>query len=159
MKLCAIVANGSSRGGVVCDVHPAFLNFVIQRETHISMGELLAVCLIPKYFSDYIKDASNISFIDNMGVVHSIVNGNARVIDLCAFTHALHRKLSKLHADFWWEYVASASNIADGGSRVGITCPEAKEAGIHLLYVDFKMPPNNFPFSSIQDWDNWWSLF
>ena len=122
------------------------------------MGELLAVCLIPRHFGDYIKGASNISFIDNMGVIHSIVNGNARVSDLCAFTHALHRRLAKLKADFLWEYVASASNIADGGSRVGISCPEARAAGIHLLYVDFKTPPRNFPFSSTMDWDLWWSL-
>ena len=123
MKLCAIVANESAKCGVVCDVPPEFYNFVFQRETHITMGELLAVCRIPRYLADYIKGASNISFIDNMGVIHSIVNGNARVLDLCAFTHALHRKLAKLSADFGWEYVASASNIADGGSRVGISCP------------------------------------
>ena len=156
MKLCAIVANNSSKWGVVCDVPPAFYSFVIPRETHITMGELLAVCLIPRFFREYIEHASNISFIDNMGVIHSIVNGTARVSDLSAFTHALHRKLVKIKADFWWEYVASASNISDGGSRIGITCPLAREAGIHLTYVEFKMPPPLFPFCSIYDWDNWW---
>ena len=157
MKLCAIVANSSSKWGVVCDVPPAFYEYVIPRSTHITMGELLAVCLIPRFFGDYIKHASNISFIDNMGVIHSIVNGTARAPDLSAFTRALHRKLTKIRADCRWEYVASASNIADGGSRVGISCALTREAGIHLTYVDFKLPPAAFPFCSIIDWDSWWS--
>ena len=120
------------------------------------MGELLAVCLIPRYFSDAISELSNISFIDNMGVIHSIVNGNARIADLCAFTHALHRKLAKLKADFWWEYVASASNISDGGSREGVTCPIARQAGIELCQQEFVMPPFGFPFAKLEDWDDWW---
>ena len=157
MKLCAIVANSASKWGVVCDVPPGFYNMVLPRKTHISMGELLAVCLIPRFFKEYIQNASNISFIDNMGVIHSIVNGAARAIDLGVVTHALHRKLANLKADFWWEYVASASNISDGGSRIGITCPLAKEAGIHLTYVDFRLPPPSFPFCGIDEWDNWWN--
>ena len=134
----------------------AFYSLVHERKTHITMGELLAVCLIPKFFSSFIANASNVSFIDNMGVIHSIVNGNARVDDLCAFTHALHRKLTMLKADFWWEYVASASNISDGGSRVGTECKMAKEVGIHLSLVQFPFPPQNFPHCTPHQWDEWW---
>ena len=92
-----------------------------------------------------------------MGVIHMIVNGAAKAADLCAFTLALHRHMSKLNFEAWWEYVPSQSNISDGGSRTeGIACQMAADAHIPLKQVEFNLPPEGFPFVSPSAWDDWW---
>ena len=40
--------------------------------------------------------------------------------------------MAKLKAFTWFEYVASASNCSDGGSRDGVHCKLAKKLGIEL---------------------------
>ena len=66
MRLCAIVANDSSRAGVVADVPLEFYSFLEQRETQITMGELLGVCLAFKHFPEALKASSAIVYGDNI---------------------------------------------------------------------------------------------
>ena len=157
MRLCAIAANSSARVGVVCDIPDELYPLLVPRKTQIVIGEMLAVCLLFRFFPDQIRNGSNIMFIDNMGVIHSIVNGSSSSIDLCAFASALQQKCTQLDSINWWEYVASASNISDGGSRVGTTCKMAAEAKIHLSTVEFKLPPSGFPWCRPSDWEPWWN--
>ena len=158
MKLCAIVANHSSRVGVVATVPDALYPFLLPRSTQIVIGELLAVCLAFSCFPQFFKGQSAIAFVDNMSVIHISVNGAARQIDTGAFTLALHRRLARLSVEVWWEYVPSQSNISDGGSRVGTACDLAAEARIPLSPVEFIMPPNSFPRAHPDDWDPWWHV-
>ncbi len=79
------------------------------------------------------------------------------MVDLGCFAQGVHRKMAKINAIVWWEYVASASNISDGGSRVGTDCPAAREMGIPLRVVPFKLPPRSFPYIRMTDWDAWWA--
>ena len=157
MKLCAIAANGSARLGVVCDIPNELYPLLEERKTQIVIGEMLAVCLLFRFFPNLIQGGSNIMFIDNMGVIHSIVNGSSASIDLCAFASALQKRCAQLDSVNWWEYVASASNISDGGSRVGITCEQTARANIPLSDVSFKMPPVGFPWCAPEDWKPWWT--
>ena len=97
------------------------------------------------------------SFVDNMGVIHAIVNGASSQLDLGALVQGLHRKMAILKAAVWWEYVPSPSNIADGGSRKeGVACSLAKAAGISLSEVPCPMLPLGFPMSHPAVWDDWW---
>ena len=96
-------------------------------------------------------------FIDNVGVIHMIVNGTSKDVELGAITRALHFRLAVLKSIVWWEYVASPSNIADGGSRVGISCKLAHEEGISLRTVSFNDLPFGFPFTHPSSWLPWWT--
>ena len=156
MRLCAIVANTSARAGVVADVSPEFYHFLEQRETQITVGEMLGVMLAFKHYASVLQSKSVICYGDNMGVIHAIVNGVCKARDVSAFVLALQHKIVSLKCSVWWEYVASASNLADGGSRDGISCAMAKSLGIPLRNVDCPLPPKGFPVLSPEDWIAWW---
>ena len=108
------------------------------------------------YFPQVFSDASSINFVDHMGVIHVIVNGASSQVDLGAMALGLHRRLAQLRTSVWWEYVPSPSNIADGGSRVGITCPMAAEVGIKLRLVPCRVWPYLFPRAHPESWLQWW---
>ena len=129
-----------------------------QRATQIAIGELLAVCLAFGCFPHVLKSSSAIAFVDNMSVIHIAVNGAAKHADLSSFTHALHHRIALLNTDVWWEYVPSASNIADGGSRVGVACDMAAAKNIPLREIPFLMPPASFPMSHPDDWSVFWHV-
>ena len=159
MRLCAIVANSSSRAGVVCDVPAAFYPLLSPRKTQISVGELWAVLLAFKHFGKILEDASTIGFVDNIGVIHMIVNGTAKEPDLGSLTLALHLRMAELRSTCWWEYVPSLSNISDGGSRAGVSCAMASAARIPLVQVPFMLPPPSFPLVRTRDWRDWWHCY
>ena len=91
-----------------------------------------------------------------MGVIHAVVNGASKPIDLAAFVQALHGRIVHLQATVWWDYVASKSNIADGGSRDGTTCEMSRKAGISLREVALPTFPQSFPYTPSQEWHAWW---
>ena len=157
MRVCAIVADGSSSAGIVCLMPPELFPLLNVRDTQISIGELLAVMLAIRFFGEWFKNKSAICFVDNMGVIHNIVNGTARAVDSGAFTHALHLRMAALSMLAWWEYVPSKSNISDGGSRDGIACSLAAAAQVPLREVEFRLPPLGFPRVAAVAWDDWWS--
>ena len=158
MRMCAIVANDSARVGVVCDATPSLFAALAPRLTQIAVGEMLAVLLAFKFAAEAFRECSSISFIDNLGVLHTIVNGTSPQLDLGAFAQGLHFKLAQLNAVVWWEYVPSPSNIADGGSRKeGVNCPLAAAAGIKLVEIACPELPLAFPRSHPLAWEQWWS--
>ena len=99
-----------------------------------------------------------IAFVDNMGVIRTIVNGTSSEAGIDSMTVALHRKMSVLACTVWWEYVPSASKIADGGSRDGVSCKLAEEADICLKQVAFPPFPAQFPLCPPAAWTEWWQL-
>ena len=117
---------------------------------------MLAVFLALKFFPEELKGQSIISFVDNMGVIHAVVNGASRAIDLAAIVQALHSRIVHLQVTVWWDYVASKSNIADGGSRDGATCEMSRNAGISSKEVSLPLPPLSFPYTPSQEWRAWW---
>ena len=119
---------------------------------------MYAVVMLLRAFPELLQGRSSVCFVDNMGVIHNIVNGAARAIDLSVLALSVHRLLAQLASTFWWEYVESASNIADGGSRDGISCQLAAAEGITLADFPFYGWPRNFPFSGPEDFDEWFAL-
>ena len=91
-----------------------------------------------------------------MGVIHSVVNGISKAPDVSAFIRTLQFRIVELNTTVWWEYVASASNLADGGSRDGISCQMAAQLGIPLSFVPCPSPPSSFPACLPVDWAQWW---
>ena len=157
MRMCAIVANNCNRVGIVCDATDVFFRSLVPRSTQIAIGELFAVILAFRLAPEAFSEGVAISFVDNMGVIHAIVNGASTQVDLGALVHGLHRRMALLKASVWWEYVPSPSNIADGGSRIeGIECKLAKEAGISLSLMPCPVLPQFFPMSHPVVWDSWW---
>ena len=155
--MCAVVTNNRSKVGVACDATPSFPGHLCPRLTQIAVGKIFAVMLAFKFALEAFRECSSISFIDNLGVLHTIVNGTSPQLDLGAFAQGLHFKLAQLKADVWWEYVPSPSNIADGGSRKeGVNCPLAATAGIKLAEIACPTLPEGFPMSHPLAWNQWW---
>ena len=157
-KLCAIIAPPvpGVPFGIVTTVPKATLATFKDRKQQIHMGELLAPICGLLHWTRIVRDCSCISYIDNMGVLCNIVNGAAKQIDAGALTWALCLRLARLNTSMWWEWVESASNCSDGGSRVGISCPVAKSLGIQLKEVPFPVLPENFMYASPEQWEHFW---
>ena len=117
---------------------------------------MLAVFLAFKFYPEQLRGHTIVSFVDNMGVIHAVVNGASKAIDLAAFVQALHGRIVHLQVTVWWDYVASKSNIADGGSRDGATCEMSRKAGISLREVSLPFLPQSFPYTPSQEWSAWW---
>ena len=57
----------------------------------------------------------------------------------------------------WWEHVPSKSNIVDGGSREGVSCPFAAKARIRLLQLKFPASwLDNCLQLTMAEWDRFW---
>ena len=137
MTLCAIVGNT----GVTADVSLAAMGQLIERDSQILAGEILAVFLLFREFADALHGVPFIIFIDNMSVVHIFASGSAKQADIGTLAHALHVRLVQVQTAPWFEHVESWSNIADGGTRAGPRCPISASAGIHLVAVEpFRLP-------------------
>ena len=152
MRICVIIANQSSKEGVVCDVPNELFAMLIPRKSQIMFGEIYAIPIALRQYPNIVRDESLIAFIDNMAVVHVLANGIAHGADIANVTAAVHHALANLAATAWWEYVNTKSNIADGGSRVGAGCPDARALGIHLRQIPCPLPPPAFPYARPNDW-------
>ena len=120
----------SSHGGQTCRVPKSFLQSCRMLKAYIALAELLAACtpmfLYPKLF----VGASITSHVDSM-------TGASRSPELSHSSTAVHCLLSLLHASAWWEWVASSSNPADGGTRTGTQDNVAKTLGVEIQETDF----------------------
>ena len=76
--------------------------------------------------------------------------------DLGSIAFGVHLCLAKRAVRAWWDYVPSASNIADGGSREGVTDPVAAAAGISLRQVGFPMSLRELIYAKPASWAAHW---
>jgi len=72
--------------------------------------------------------------------------------DLGSIAFGVHLCLAKRAVRAWWDYVPSASNIADGGSCEGVTDPIAAAAGISLRQVGFPMSFRDLIYTKPASW-------
>ena len=79
-----------------------------------------------------IRESHLLVFGDNMGVLSAVVKGRSAVLDMNALLGGLHLLLLHTNCTPWWEYVDSRANPADGGTRIGLTCPIAAALGFQL---------------------------
>jgi hypothetical protein len=149
------VASDSHAEGIVVEATPALFKALSPRETQITVGELLGIMLAFGSFTEALRSHSVIAFCDNMAALQGAINGSSSAIDLCAFAHMLALRLNTLSVRLYIEYVQTLSNIADGGSRTGITCKDAKACNIVLREIACPSLPNSFPFVSSDDMAFW----
>ena len=147
--LLAFPASGLKLGGV-CDIPASFWAAFNARSTQIIAAELLTplVCFFHEWRQ--LRGALVTAYIDNMSGLCMLVSGTARARDLSACSFATHLGLTLLGCRVWWEYVDSAANSADGGSRNGVLDAHAAALGFALRRVALPALPANFPFSSFQ---------
>ena len=141
---------------VATRVSIAFLSMLDVREQQIFVGELLGPVLALLYFGAAMKGRHGTFFNDNMAAVHTLVKGGAKVEDAAAVAWAIHIRLVALDITVWWEWLQSASNPADGGTREGTKCPFAQAVGCPVEEVPCPDLPSDFPRSLPATWDKWW---
>ena len=143
--------------GAVCDVFPRHLNGFTERKTQIIAAELFGVLFALLFDFEGLEHTSAMFFIDNMSGLCALVAGSSKAPDLAGLASGTHLGLARRSVWAWFEFVDSASNPTDGGSREGVSCPLAKEMGIPLRWVLFPSMPQAFPRPSPASWLTWWS--
>ena len=159
-RICFVVACASRhiRRGAVIDVPPEVLARFQPSETLIAQAEALAPMLALYFEPDLLQQCLLTVFIDNMGVLCNFVLGSSSSLDLGCIVHATVLRLMRRGVRAWWEHVPSKSNIADGGSRVGASCPVAAKAGITLVSKVFPREwPQNHVQLSMKEWQRFWT--
>ena len=146
MRLCGMLAARGQKVG---------FDQLAPRATQIAVGELLAVLVTVARYSQLLANTDLIRFIDNLGVILTILKGSSTVMDLGSLAYALHLALHGLSARAWFEHVASWSNPSDGGSRIGVADPVARRLGFELVHIESINLPANFPRVSMADWNRW----
>jgi hypothetical protein len=101
-------------------------------------------------FRNLLHGSSVIVFCDNMGVIHQAVNGTASEPDAKLLAHCFNLHAHTLELKVWLEYVNTLSNLADGGSRIGISCEMAARLGIPLRFIACPKLHDNFPRPDLQ---------
>ena len=159
-RICFIVACARRhiRRGAVIDVPPEVLSRFQPSETLIAQAEALAPMLALYFEPDLLQQCLPTVFIDNMGVLCNFVLGSSSSLDLGCIVHATVLRLMRRGVRAWWEHVPSKSNIADGGSRMGVCCPIAAKAGIPLVSKVFPRTwPQNHVELSMKEWERFWT--
>jgi hypothetical protein len=103
-----------------------------------------------------LRHRAAILFIDNMSAMSAFVTGKSRAADISSLAFGLQYKMISIDLHPWFEYVPSVSNIADGGSRIGIGCQMAHSLGISLVYKEFPELPPSIAEASFEDWRRYW---
>ena len=107
------------------------------RETQITLAELVCPLLALLSKPELFRHRAVTSFVDNQASLAILVHGKSTAWDLSLLGAAANMLLAELRSTAWFEWVASASNIADGGSRIGPDDPTAAAVGIKLAWADF----------------------
>jgi len=119
------------------DVPKEVLNELPCQETYIAYGEAFAPLLAFMQHTNKLCDSSVVAFIDNMGVLCSLVVGHSKVVDLSVPIYPTVLLLAQMRAKVWWEYVDSNANIADGPSRDGVLDPVCRNLKIPVHKCDW----------------------
>ena len=90
---------------------------------------------------DLLSDSSVIMFIDNMGVLCSLVLGHCKGADLSLPVYSTVLQVAQLQAQVWFEYVDSNANLADGPSRLGTECPICR--GLNIPVHQYAWPTDS----------------
>ena len=131
-----IFAEGRAAFGEVCFV-PKFLHRCQTRESYIAVAELLAALVPLIRRLPLVMGAFVTSHLDSMTAICSLVKGNSKAWDLASLSMVYNALLTPARANAWFEWVPTASNPADGGSRVGVSCSVARALDISLNVVPF----------------------
>jgi len=142
--------------GGVTDIYPSNLQAFRERKTQIMAAELFGPLLALLWDFKGLEHTAATFFLDNMSGLCALVSGSCKAPDLAGLASGLHLGLAKHSVWAWFEFVDSASNPADGGSREGVTDDMARRFGIPLRLVSFPCLPAGFPRPHPENWLHWW---
>ena len=148
-----------SRGiwrGAVTDLLPENLTGFRDRKTQIMAAELFGPVLALLMDWKGLEHTSAVFWIDNMSALCALVTGSCKAPDLAGLASGMHLGLAKRSVWAWFEFVDSAANPADGGSREGVDDDLARQLGVPLRLVSFPLLPQGFPKPLPAAWLDWW---
>ena len=91
-----------------------------------------------------------IHFIDNTGAISSLLHGTSRKPDNPLLVNVFHMFNAGLQARPFWQYVASAANIADMPSRNDFELLMS----LNSTYMPTIIPPTDVWFKPLRFWMN-----
>ena len=157
--ICYIVldtAKGVRRGGTAILTEEILSGFA-QRTQYIALGEAFAPLLALWHERVLLTHASLVIFIDNLALLPALCKGSSTVALFGCIVHAIHLALASVGCRTWFEHVDSKANFADGGSRLGHNCPEAKSLGICLRQVPLPPWPKKPVAVGPEEWLSWFN--
>ena len=98
--------------------------FFERRDHLIGIQELLAVCLALGTFAELLEGQKLLCWVDNMGVVGSLLKGSASHCDANLVIAKTWLRLAAMNVAFAINYVHTKANVADGPSREDYTLVE-----------------------------------
>jgi len=148
----------SFRKGAVFDIKwdSPLLRHLEHRSSQIMAAELLGPMLALAFGGAFLRKASATFFMDNLSGLCAIVKGGSRRVDLAALANGIATGFVTKDCRAWIDYVESASNSTDGGSRVGVSDDMASRLGVSLIQLEIPILPKNFPFCKPSEWAAWW---
>ena len=125
-----------------CLVPQAAIEEWKQRKQLIFIGETLAVLLLPLLAEHLFTQADVLWFVDNAAAVVASVHAGSQEDDVheVALSAAQHRVSTACRA--WFEWIDSASNPADGLSRLGLSDPWSLDQGWDS--EEYQFPPSAY---------------
>ena len=102
---------------------PEWLLELLRRHTvrQTEIGQLELAAAAAPYFSvrrSWWEDRPVLHYVDNQGALYSLIKGGSNDVDSNRLTFITNMRLSRLRCDAWFDYVPSASNIADLPTRL-----------------------------------------
>ena len=157
-RICFIVTDAMLciKRGLVFDVPLEFLSALKERKNQIAIMEALGPILALMFELDLLSHCLVSFWMDNLSALSGFVSGNSTAADLGSLAFGAHICMAKRSIRAWWDYVPSASNIADGGSREGTTDPVAAAAGISLEQRAFPLCLRDLVYAQPAAWANHW---
>ena len=122
--------------------------FVFKKQ-YIAQLEILAAIAV--YFSlptSMTQHREIIHFIDNTGAISSLLHGTSRKPDNTILVNVFHMFNAGLQARPFWQYVASAANIADMPSRNDFELL----AALRSTFLPTIIPPTDVWFKPLRFW-------
>ena len=101
------------------------------------MAELLAPLIALMTYPGIFAGKAATFYNDNLVAVSALINGASRAAELNTIGLAFALSAHRLNCPYWVEWVPSASNIADDGSRRGSAERTAQSLGIPVTSSKF----------------------
>ena len=122
----------------VLQTHKQRDTYIGQLESAVVSSPLLSVL---DRFPDILSDRPVMHYIDNQGSLYSVINGRSSDDDTNRLVFASRLYYARARCDVWYDYVPSASNIADLPTRLDAAA-----------FTRLEKVARRVPFRLIQEW-------
>ena len=130
-------AHDFARLGAVIHIDSSVFRLWDDSDTKIAQLELLAVVQGLIAFSNILRNAHIVWFVDNVAALMALIKGRSDHDELDHMAQIAHSLLFHLHCFAFFEWVPSSSNWSDGVSRNGFRDPWLNRHGfsVHLSSI------------------------